>query len=378
MKRALGALLALLCGLSLAEFAVRLTPKDQFRALRLLPYDLVEPVRAGMALDEHTSYLIFDAELGWQIGPNRRSVNGLYHSNSSGERIVPSIAGAAPPWAAAFGDSFTHGDDVRDEETWVAGLGARGLPTVNLGVPGYGVDQAWLRYRRTKDRIVSPVVLIGVMADNIARHLNRYRPFITPSDRIFFVKPRFERRAEGLSLVSSPFRSRTDYELPPEVLREALIEVGRQDRFFDPRLYETSVLDRSKLFRIVRTLRVDPMAHADWRALYADESALALTLAIVEGFAEEVRRDGRAPLIVFLPDSSVARDVAGGRTPPTAAFLERLKRLDCPLVDLTPTVARFADTPDFATAFLPHYSPALSRAVADYLAEWKKTEKSLP
>jgi len=379
MRKARGALLALLPGLALAELAVRLTPADQFGSLRLLPYDMAEPVAAGVKIDDATSYLIFDPDLGWQVGPNRHSLDHLYNSNDEGERVSAATRGVASPWATAFGDSFTHGDDVRDEETWEEGLGAAGLPTVNLGVPGYGVDQAWLRYRQLKDRIRSRVVLIGVMADNIARHLNRYRPFITPLERIYFVKPRFETGAGGLHLVPSPFRTRDDYARPPEVVRAALQEVGAKDHFFDPRFYEASALDRSKLFRIVRTLRLDPAGHADWKALYADEAAVGLTLAIVRGFVEEVRGDGRLPVIVFIPDRSVAADVAEGRTPKTGAFVDRLKRLEAPIVDLTKVAARFAATPDAAAAaFRPHYSPALSRAVADYIVEWKKTEKSLP
>jgi hypothetical protein len=378
MKRALGALLALLLGGALAEVAVRSSAPDRFGSLPLLPYDAVEPVTSGMRVSEATSYLVFDPDLGWQVGPDRHSLNGLYNSNGSGARTSASVPEGAKPWATAFGDSFTHGDDVRDEETWVAGLGVRDLPTVNLGVPGYGVDQAWLRYRKLKDQVRSPVVLIGVMADNIARHLNRYRPFITPFERIFFVKPRFEMSEDRLRLVPSPFQRRDDYASPPEILRAALQEVGLKDRFFDQRFYETSALDSSKLFRIVRTLRLNPSAHADWRPLYADEGTLGLTLAIIEGFVEEVRHDGREPVVVFIPDRSVATDVALGRMPPTTALLARLKLRNVPVADLTGVVARFAGGSDAAAAFLPHYSPALSRAVADYIAEWKKTEKSLP
>jgi hypothetical protein len=377
MRRALGALVALFMGGALSEMAVRLAPANDFGSLHLLPWDITEPVALGMAIDDATSYLIFDSDLGWQVGPGRHSQNGLYHSNDAGERVSAFAADSAP-WATAFGDSFTHGDDVRDEETWLEGLGARGLPTANLGVPGYGVDQAWLRYRRLKNKIRSRVVFIGVMADNIARHLNRYRPFMTPLERVYFVKPRFELKGRDLHLLRSPFRTRNDYAGSPEALKALLLDVGALDRFYDARFYEPSRFDRSKLFRIARTLRLDPARHADWRGLYADESAVSLTLAIVRGFVEEVGADGRIPVIVFIPDRSVAADVAEGRTSPTSAFVGRLKALGVPLVDLTRVAVRFGRKPDSDAAFLPHYSPALSRAVADYIAEWKKTEKSLP
>ena len=108
------------------------------------------------------------SDLGWQVGADRHGREGLYNSNERGERRSAGD-GEGEPWATAFGDSFTHGDDVPDAETWISRLSALGLPTVNAGVPGYGVDQAWLRYRQRKSQIRSRVILIGVMADNIAR-----------------------------------------------------------------------------------------------------------------------------------------------------------------------------------------------------------------
>lgn len=377
MKGARGGLLALVLALALAEIAVRFTGPDRFGALHLLPFDMAEPVVSGLRTLDDSNYLIFDRELGWQVGPGRRSRNGLYNSKSFGERVSPARPESAELWATAFGDSFTHGDDVADADTWLARLGDHDLPSRNFAVPGYGVDQAWLRYRHLKTAVATNVVLIGVMADNIGRHLNRYRPFITPAERIFFVKPRFELVGGGLQLVPSPFRGLPDYERPPEALRPALFDIGLKDRFFDRRLYETHPMDALRLFRIARTLRLKPAEHADWTALYRDEDAVALSLAVIQGFVREVRQDGRSPVIVFLPERRVARDVVGGRTPLTAAFVDRLRRLGAPLVDLTGTVGDFAAR-EGDGSFLPHYSPALSRAVAAYIADWKKTEKSLP
>ena len=51
---------------------------------------------------------------------------------------------------AAFGDSFTHGDEVPNEDTWQEIL-MRAHPDVeamNFGVGAYGLDQAFLHYQR--------------------------------------------------------------------------------------------------------------------------------------------------------------------------------------------------------------------------------------
>lgn len=379
MKWALGALVALLMGLLLAEGVVRFmgAGADRFGALILLPYDVVEPIRVGRAVDAASSYLVFDRDLGWQVGPDRHGHNGLYNSNAAGERLSTG-ASSGDAWATAFGDSFTHGDDVGDEETWVSQLAAHGLPTINAAVPGYGVDQAWLRYRRLKGRVLTHIILIGVMADNIGRHLNRYRPFITPAERIYFVKPRFESGALGLMVLASPFQETADYQAPDATLQERLFDVGHHDRFFDARFYSSSALDHSRLYRIAHTLALKPTSHAEWRPLYADPSALDLTLAIVKGFADEVRADGRQAVIVFLPERTVAEDVLQGRVPPTSALVSNLKTMGYPLVDLSEPVTGFIKDAAASESFLPHYSPALSRAVAAHIAEWKKAEKSLP
>ena len=44
------------------------------------------------------------------------------------------------------GDSFTQGNEVSDQDTYPAELERiLGVPTANLGVSGYGPDQALLR-----------------------------------------------------------------------------------------------------------------------------------------------------------------------------------------------------------------------------------------
>lgn len=359
--------------LLLLEGALRvLTASGSFAGVPLLPLDLLGPAKAARGTDFSRTYLAFDHELGWVVGPDRHSANGLYRSTPHGARLDPARPASAPPepsWALSFGDSFTHGDDVPGDATWQHFLADQlGRSVVNFGVPGYGVDQALLRFGRLRGEWPSRVVLIGFMADNIARHLNHYRPFMAPHEQVFFAKPRFVLREDQLELRPQPFASLETYwsASAEATLREA----GREDRFFRPDRYEGHLLDAIRTVRVVRS--VLSLRHAggeEWRALYADPEAVELTARVLLRFADDVKRDNRVPVVLFFPDRSVWRDARAGRPALAKALLERLRQAGLVVLDLTgPLEQRLAGDPQPERHFLPHYSRELNEAVARFLA----------
>jgi hypothetical protein len=96
----------------------------------------------------------YDAELGWAPKPNAlghdyvsgRTTTTLEDgTRSNGDREVRD--GSEP--ILAVGDSFTWGQGVSDRETWPSQLEKlSGTRVINGGVPGYAVDQSFLRARR--------------------------------------------------------------------------------------------------------------------------------------------------------------------------------------------------------------------------------------
>ena len=69
-----------------------------------------------------------------------------------------------------MGDSFTYGDEVRDEEAWPAQLQRiTGRRVLNGGVTGYGFDQIVLRAEQLVDVHKPSVVIVGFIADDIRR-----------------------------------------------------------------------------------------------------------------------------------------------------------------------------------------------------------------
>jgi hypothetical protein len=113
---------------------------------------------AGLPVPEQRHKADYDTLLGWVNPPNffHRDLfaPGVYlRTNAQGFRDDHLIAPRVPPGrirAVCSGDSFTFGFGVDNDHTWCALLERkiRRLEAVNMGVSGYGADQAYLRYKR--------------------------------------------------------------------------------------------------------------------------------------------------------------------------------------------------------------------------------------
>jgi len=107
-------------------------------------------------------YTRYDPLLGW-VSPPGLSIPDLYgpgigfHTNSRGFRGTKEVADtpAGRRRIVCSGDSFTLGVGVRDEDTWCAHLEsmAPDIEAVNMGQAGYGIDQAYLWFKRDGARL---------------------------------------------------------------------------------------------------------------------------------------------------------------------------------------------------------------------------------
>lgn len=83
------------------EAVVRVSARQSLEGETLLGKALVPKNWSGVALRNRQllneagarlTYLIYDDRLGWTVGPNRRSANGLYYSSSEGLRAPPRVS----------------------------------------------------------------------------------------------------------------------------------------------------------------------------------------------------------------------------------------------------------------------------------------------
>ncbi|MFN7972780.1 MAG: SGNH/GDSL hydrolase family protein [Acidobacteriota bacterium] len=248
-------------------------------------------------------YFTFDPYTGWTIAAG--STLGPYCADDLARRDIGAQAGDGPS-IAAFGDSFTHGDGVAGSETWTAMLATNGRFVANYGVSGFGVDQAFLRYREREGGLRADVVIIGMMSENVCRHVSSFRPFYT-LDHLAYGKPRFELSGDGLVLVPNPLARREDYERLLSEPAVVLPRLGEHDQFYATRPHHRRY-DAVAILRFFKTVWAARQAHSpgnrilDGRGCYTESStAFAVTARILDVFASLVRARGATPIVVLFP-----------------------------------------------------------------------------
>lgn len=388
-------LLLLLCScllsLGLLEAGVRLLSSEgvddgvHLRSLRLRPYRLpVQYVRTALAEYARTpgSYIQYDPDLGWSIRPLSRSKNGLYFSDAAGIRSLPSRRETLPRPSpdtlriAILGDSFTHGDSVPYEVTWGAVLEQqlvrRGIraEVLNLGVGGYGMDQALLRWRKQGAALKPQIVVFGFNRSNVRRNLNIFRVFYQPGSGLVFSKPRFVLEGGSLQLVNAPTIPLED--LPGTL--EAFDSWGLKDLefFYRDVDYAERPIHASRLATLIDTGLATGFSsrRRDYDFFEPGSPAFDLSLRIVEALEREVEASGGRFLIVHIPTRNPIKRLIKGETLKHQALLDELAaRYE--LVDPAPELLREAKSKSYEELFVEgdtHYSALAHRVIGEAVA----------
>jgi hypothetical protein len=369
--------------LLLCELAVRLltttNPENGMAMIGrypLLPYrPAPEAVRAWLNRPTGT-YLIPDSELGWTVRPHGRTLDGLYQANAEGARAPAdrSYGERSPPSRVRLvtvGDSSTHGDGVGMEDTWQRDLERRraDLDVVNLGVPGYGTDQAYLRWRRDGASLNPHFALLGIWPEDICRNLSVVRFFLQPAGGYeFYSKPRFVLADGRLETLDMPV-------LDGEPLVRALIDPAsapllRHDYWAIPGDLEPHPWQHLRVARAMATVANLYRRRELRQRLYAgtDPSGIEVTVAIAEAFSGEAQRNGAVPLVVLIPMLDLLARYPDEDSLPLARAL-RARKLD--VIDLGPPMARVVREQGPSCCFLAdsHLSAEGNRRLAGWLLE---------
>jgi hypothetical protein len=295
-----------------AESAVRLGAKPDPFGLRfhrtiLIPYSwdsLAEANRTYLRQSRSTeSYFVEDPQLGWSVGSNRISADGMYRSSREGLRSeeagVSLRTRPAKSRIGLFGDSFTFSLEVPFEQSWgdhLRRILPSGTQVLNFGVDGFGLDQAYLRFMNEAPRWKLNVAILSFIHDDLYRMVGVY-PFLR-GWQYPFSKPRFVLQDGELKLVNVPNQ-------PPD----AIFAVGSiwnlplldYDIQFIPDAWNDSRLYISYLARFLATVfprRSDRGVHN------SDEAIVNLGARLIEEFVASARPRNIEPLIVYLPAHS--------------------------------------------------------------------------
>ena len=129
--------------------------------------------------NSHPQVNHYDEFLGWASLPDTNIPDmygpGVYvRTNSRGFRNDSETGIEAPDGKTRIicsGDSFTYGEGVANNHSWCHFLSELNheLDTVNLGQPGYGVDQMYLRYMRDATGIEHSVHIFAFIGADFDR-----------------------------------------------------------------------------------------------------------------------------------------------------------------------------------------------------------------
>jgi hypothetical protein len=324
-----------------------------------------------------------DPDLGWVVPRGsegeRMDASGARHSPAFPDPLTPACI-------SLYGDSFTWGAEVEDEPAWGNVLARRvGCRVANYGVPGYGTDQAFIRFHNNHADH-APVVLLGIYSENVARNVNTYRRLL--SGRFAFgLKPRFELDDAGeLRLV--PLLEPTEPEMralterPEDRLKHEWFVPGGPSgitrRTFP---YSLSLLRLFREHRVVAAMRREP----HWTPLYDPahpSRALPITAAIVRAFAREARARGAFAGVVLIPDpGDFPMKRHRGRSSYTP-LLEALDRDGVPYLDTIDLFAQKLGDREPFTLYTGrrggHFNEASSAALAGFVHDWLRAQGRLP
>jgi hypothetical protein len=385
-------MVSVICALVVAEVALRVFSHKDIDGnvfvgkLRLRPFFL--PVdnftlKHQQFIGKNHSYLQYDHDLGWSVRPNSQSEHGLYSSNATGIRVASVGRETSPKPAAGtfriaiFGDSFTHGDDVPFENSWGAILetilNRNGLKAevLNLGGLGYGMDQAFLRWKKHGKSLQPHLVMFGFQHSNVLRNMSIIRMLYSPDSGIIFSKPRFILLpGKALGMVNRPTTT------PEEILANFSDfdnwPLKEHEFYFQEADYRMSPLYASRLAAFAISGLTNRFSSRRKAYDFFADTSISRQLAerIIAAFQTDVLEAQSRFVIVHLPTQKPLRDLLKEKSVKYQNLLDELvSRYH--FIDPTLGLIHQAEAHSFTDLFAPeshHYSAIGNRVVAETIA----------
>ena len=318
----------------------------------------------------------WDASLGWSIGANKFG-DSLYTSNSQGIRAMREYKIEPDSGVfriATFGDSFTHGYEVPDGQTWQEyleeNLRASGInaEVINFGVGGYGMGQAYLRWQEMGREFKPHMVIFGMQMENFWRTLNTCRAQYYRGTGIVLTKPRAYLDNGELKWANRP-------TVPLDNLLDVILNFKDSDlypyeEFKEKHMYYGgSWLSWSYTYLFIRNFfekGKTTYLQSSTRQIATHEEGRELIGHIVGSFAQEAKDEGADFMVVKLP---MREHVAYYRENNQVQDVDYISDITSgyPVVYAD---SAFAATSDKETFLAVHYSGGGNAIVADLLSDY--------
>lgn len=327
-----------------------------------------------------TNYIVYSPILGWTIKSNGVA-SDRYLANSKGIRADKEyslLPAKNKIRISSFGDSFTHCDDVKNEETWQEQLNRANsnLEVINFGVGAFGLDQAFLRYKQDGIHYNSDIIFIGFMVENIFRNVNVFRPFYLPQDGLSLAKPRFIIKNGELVLIKNPIQKLSQYKqliAQPEVV---LPKLGVHDHYFQTQSKQNFVESFSSFLPSIRLFKSFHYKLMNKNNIIKDDEynqdseAFQVTVKIFEEFRKSAIKHKSLPIIILFPSEADVMRYRHNKTKIYTPLLQHFKEKNYPYIDIMDAFDKYANNYGIKELFKGHYSPLSNQLVAKYILEY--------
>lgn len=305
---------------------------------------------------EERSHTEYDPMLGWVnrknlYVPNMYGSGVYFRSNAqrlrANRNYTPEVP-AGKTRVICSGDSFAMGHSVSNDEAWCARLEAMDsrIESVNMGEAAYGLDQAFLWYRRDGGSLRHDALLFSMITSDFAR--------VQADNYGGYPKPYLRVRQGALVVENTPVPRRVG-----ALVRTARMRAAANDL----RIVQIGLA-------LVRRLGLGGEPKPERQALTVDQ-ARAVIAKIFEDLKQLNSERGSTLVLVYLPKSGDSDNRTADQWRTFVA--EQAKRLNIPFVDL---VVDFRKLPIsegeelFVRPYFPsHYNPRGNEWVAELLHE---------
>ena len=317
----------------------------------------------------HNKYRIYDELLGWTIG--KRGIDlPLYFSNSEGSRITETeynLNAEVPKKVdvVTIGDSFTHGDEVKCEDSWPHMLGKKLNKTIiNKGVGGYGIDQAVLSYMYSN--VESDYALLGIIAGDFERSTNiLYKGLYFGGTKS---KPMFYFADNTFKIINQP--ALTGDKLLEEFMIKDKSSFFKNGKSYHNKIIKRDFFDISYIYRFLKMFWLHPKVIKSPIYLKDNDQLenYLYNLEIIKVFKNLALEKNSKPIIIILGNNNSFNDRSKVLNP-WGKFKDDLYDLSIPYIDTSDSLFNYyKNNPDLIiNSFGVHYTPFANKIVSDII-----------
>lgn len=261
----------------------------------------------------------YDQELGWNRKPNTfheevgKHGKTFWNIDKNGYRKNP-FDGKNDIKISCYGDSFTFGRQVNDNETWEYFLSKlTDSKILNFGVGNYGIDQSLLKLKNEFSKNPTEIVILGVVPDTIERILSVWKHYYEYGNTFGF-KPRYKISNNNLELIKNVIDEKSKFHSYKNYLKE----IQENDFFYKNKFkkeiicfpYSIRILKNfkrnigiiSKTYKKNQPMEIIMKKNLEWRIkLYDEKFATNLLEKIILEYVNFSKQSNFKPIFIFLP-----------------------------------------------------------------------------